>query len=127
MSTKKTHPNATYEAVFRDLLKYTIPSSLPSSPAWHSMHLKYLMHVVDVFGMSDFFLTLTSDEVSRSKWDEIGDLEAVLKMTRPSFTFNDAPTECAYLFQVRLWAFLNKYIIPTKVGGVRPPSVLGYV
>jgi hypothetical protein len=118
---KKKHPNATDEAVFRDLLKFTVPSSLPGSPAWHSMHLKDIMHAVDVFGMPDFFLTLTSDEVSRSKWDEIRDLEGVLSKINPSFTFNDAPTECASLFHTRLWAFLSKYVIPAKVGGVRPP------
>ena len=66
--------------------------------------------------MPSLFLTLTSDEVSSTKWPEITELEALLRKTHPTATWNDMPVECALLFHKRLQNFLRTHILGPKGG-----------
>ena len=100
---------------------------MPGTPAWHKRHLQDLVHMVKVFGMPHLFLTLTCDEVSEMKWQEIVDLEEFLKSVASNLSFQDCPVECAKLFHDRLWAFLHKFIIKPSLNGQRSPGLLGRV
>ena len=61
--------------------------------------------------MPTFFLTLTADECSELRWEEIGDLEAFLQKIDNSMSWQDAPVECARLFVARCRAFIRDHIL----------------
>jgi ATP-dependent DNA helicase PIF1 len=111
---KQDHPEASEEAAYKHILKHSVPSAMPGSPTWHRNHFKDLLVYVEHYGMPDLFLTLTSDEVSETKWTEVKQLEELLQKTYPNLTFQDAPIECATIFHERLWAFLSNFIDQTK-------------
>lgn len=48
--------------------------------------------------MPSLFLTLTSDEVSDTKWTEISDIESFLERFACGLNFADAPVECTRVF-----------------------------
>lgn len=50
--------------------------------------------MVSKWGMPHFFVTLTADEQSDTRWSEISDLENILKKFNGNFNFSDAPIEC---------------------------------
>jgi hypothetical protein len=79
MDYKGRYPNATDEEAVRHVLKHKLPASLPGTPAWHRSNLQDLLCMVDRFGMPSFFLTLTTDEVSETRWPEIDSLETKLQ------------------------------------------------
>lgn len=108
---RQRYPNAELDEIMRHVLKYTLPSTLPGTPRWHQQHLQDLLKMVDAWGMPHLFLTLTSDEMSSTRWPEIDTLEALLRRVHPDASFRDAPVECAQLFHARLWAFLTRHII----------------
>jgi hypothetical protein len=65
---KKTHPLCAEKDVIAHVLKHCVPHNVAGSPQWHKRNLKDLMcTVVDYWGMPHFFLTLTADEMSRTK------------------------------------------------------------
>eukprot|EP00798_Chlamydomonas_sp_ICE-L_P009807 gene9807-biopygen6985 len=111
---KKENPEASEQEMYKSLMKYNVPHTLSGSPKWHKRHLNDLLTVVDKFGMPSFFLTLTSDEVSETKWPEISDLEARLRDIHSSLDWKDAPVECAALFNERVKLFMEKYITNNK-------------
>ena len=84
---KRAHPLGTDEEAMRSLIKYNVPGSLPGSPRWHKRHLNDLLCLVKELGMPTFFLTLTADEVSETKWSEIHDLEKILRTTQANLTW----------------------------------------
>lgn len=51
--------------------------------------------MVDAWGMPHMFLILTADEQSSLRWNEIKDMEQLLKSFCKSFTLEDAPVESA--------------------------------
>ena len=63
--------------------------------------------MVQAWGLPNFFLTLTADEHSNLKWAEMHDLEEMLHRFNNSFTYADAPVECAQHFLRRLDDFLK--------------------
>ena len=67
--------------------------------------------------MPSFFLTLTSDEISSTRWVEIVDLEKVVKKMNREFSWKDCPVECASLFHERLQRFMKEFIL-CKEGGI---------
>lgn len=107
---KQTNPNVSDQEIFSKVLKYTVPSALPGSASWFRSHLQDLMHMVREWGMPSFFLTLTSDEVSDTKWQEITDIEDLLHRFNSSFTFQDAPIECSAVFHDRLQSFMKQHV-----------------
>ncbi|EFJ41020.1 hypothetical protein VOLCADRAFT_107856 [Volvox carteri f. nagariensis] len=79
---KSQHPNVSDEDAIRHILKHKLPATLPNTPAWHRSNLQDLLCMVDRFGMPSFFLTLTTDEVSATRWPEVETLEQ--KLQEPS-------------------------------------------
>jgi hypothetical protein len=73
--------------------------------------------MVEAWGLPSFFLNLTADEVSETRWREIDDMEKILKRLNRTFTWQDAPIECAALFHARIQAFMKEHILDDK-GGV---------
>jgi hypothetical protein len=71
----------------RNVVKYTVPISLPGSPSWHRKQLNDLLFLVQEWGMPHLFLTLTADEASEMRWTEVNDLEAHLNKFCSSFTW----------------------------------------
>ena len=105
-----TKPNLCEEEIFCLLIKQKISYNVPSSPTRHSHHLKDLVCMVQHWGLPSFFLTLTCDEVSDTRWLEIDDLERLVKSMNNSATWKDCVVECAMLFHNRIQIFLRKYI-----------------
>lgn len=68
--------------------------------------------MVEYWGLPSLFLTLTTDEVSETRWCEIEQIEALIQTMNSQFTWEDCPVECVVVFHIRLKAFLNKYILP---------------
>lgn len=124
---KQRHPNATEEDIYHHVLKYTLPDTMPGSPSWHRKHLQDLIHTVSERGMPSLFLTLTADEVSHTRWDEITLLEQLAKLVDNNVTYENCPIECAAMFHQRLWSFLRQYIILPKVNGQRGRGLLGRI
>ena len=61
----------------RHVLRYSMPSTMPRSPSWHRRQLKDLITMVDAWGLQDFFLTFTVDEVTDTRWQEINVIESI--------------------------------------------------
>ncbi|EFJ41412.1 hypothetical protein VOLCADRAFT_98644 [Volvox carteri f. nagariensis] len=76
---KSQNPNASDEDAIHHILKHKLPATLPNTPAWHRSNLQDLLCMVDRFGMPSFFLTLTTDEVSATRWPEVQSLEQKLQ------------------------------------------------
>ena len=93
------------------VLKHTVPSSVPGSPAWFRQQLQNLLAMVDASGLPSFFLTLTADEHSPLKWAEIVDMEQLLKSFCNSYSFENAPIECSAHFLKRIKDFLREHIL----------------
>lgn len=108
------HPGATQTQVFRHVTAHSVPNSMPGTPGWFKRQLLDLQCMVNTYGMADFFLTLTSDECTSSKWPDIVKLESDIRRVLPNGTFADAPVDCARLFHARIKAFLNNFILPHK-------------
>lgn len=64
--------------VMHHVVSEVVPPSLPGSPQWHKNALNDLLCKADAWGMPHLFLTLTADEISELKWEEIVSLEAKL-------------------------------------------------
>lgn len=56
---KRNHPDATEQEVMSNTLKHAVPNTVPGSPAFFRNKLKELLAMVNVWGLPDFFLTLT--------------------------------------------------------------------
>jgi hypothetical protein len=98
-----------------------MPGSLPNSPEWHRNQLLDLLAMVDAWGLPSIFLTLTADEVSKIRWQEIDHLEKILKTLNKTFTWQDAPVECAAFFHARVQAFMKEHILSENGVLLRDP------
>jgi hypothetical protein len=115
---RKKFPGYTDDQVFSHVLKHNVPRTLPGSPSWHRRNLKGLLCMVDYWGLPQLFLTLTADEMSKTKWPEIAHLNEFLQSTYNSkFDWKSAPGECCHIFHDRFQKFLRRYILP-KEGGI---------
>ncbi len=72
-------PGASDAEVIRHVLKHSLPPTMPGTPAWHRRHLQDLQCMVDRWGMPSFFLTLTADELSDTRWPEVKSLDVSLQ------------------------------------------------
>ena len=104
------------------VIKYKIPGKVAHSPSWFRDKLADLLVMVEEFGMPALFLTLTADEVSDTRWQEIKDIEEMVKRFNSNYTWKDAPVECARMFHERTQRFMNKFVL---CGG--EPGVFGTV
>lgn len=114
---KRANPTADIDNVLGSILKHSVPATVPGCPAYFRNQLKNLLAMVQFWGMPDFFLTLTADEHSNLKWKEIDDLEEMLHRFNNSYSYSDAPVECAQHFVQRLNDFMTTHIL-NKKGGV---------
>ena len=117
------HPGASEEEIMAKVLKHTLPASIPGTPAYYRQNLLDLLALVRRWGMPSLFLTLTADEASDMRWAEISDLTELLHRFNASFTFADAPVECATLFLQRLDDFLKNHVFANPESG----GILGRV
>ena len=117
---RQQHPNATENQALQHVQKYAVPKTIPNSPQYHRNQLKNLLAMVDSFGMPNFFLTLTADEVSELRWPEYTDIESTLRdlFDNPDLDWKSAPVECTRIFKARVDAFLKEYIHPSERSGV---------
>lgn len=110
------NPNATQQQVLHNVLKHSVPPSVPGSPAYFRKQLQNLLAMVANWGLPHFFLTLTADEAMGMRWTEITDLETLLHAFNNSFSFRDAPMECATHFLRRCKDFLAEHILGSDGG-----------
>lgn len=117
---RRRFPDYTEQMLFKRIIKHSIPASIAGLPNWFLSQFKDLLCMVEYFGLPDFFVTVTADEVSESKWLEIEDLTMLLRAFNTELTWADAPVECARLFHDRLQRFARKYLFDS-------PALLGRI
>lgn len=76
---KRRQPHLTEAEIMKQCLTWKVPGTVPNSPRAYREYLRDVITMVNNRGMPHFFLTLTCDEVSESRWQEIADLEQVLE------------------------------------------------
>lgn len=59
---RKETPLINDERLYHQVLKFTIPTTLPRCPSYHRKNFKNLITMVDMWGLPSFFLTLTVEE-----------------------------------------------------------------
>ena len=69
--------------------------------------------MVDAWGLPDFFLTFTADEVTDTRWQEINVIESITTHYNAQFTWKDCPVECMALFHARFHMFMRKHLLPS--------------
>lgn len=67
--------------------------------------------MVEKFGMPHRFLTLTANETSNPRWEEIDDIEEIVKQIDALLTSKDCLVECASLFHTHIEKFMQQYVI----------------
>ena len=107
---ERTHPDKSREDAFRAVLKHNVSLSIPGTPGWHKSKLEDLKAMVRTWGIPHGSLTLTCDEVSPTRWQEITDLEAFLATYNSSLRWTDAPVECALIFHTRMQTLMAGHI-----------------
>ncbi|MCO5551949.1 hypothetical protein L7F22_005456 [Adiantum nelumboides] len=117
---QKKNKGASFDDAIWNIVRYKLPSTMPSTPLWHRKNLKDLIAMVDIWGLPDFFLTFTADEVSKTRKNEIEVIESLAQGFNPNYTWKDCPVECAVLFHTCLHNFLNAHILGGK-------AILGHV
>ncbi|KAK9820191.1 hypothetical protein WJX72_007329 [[Myrmecia] bisecta] len=68
---RKEHPRATDEMVIRHLLKTKVTASMPGSPKWWAGKLADLKAITATKGMPTMFWTVTADEHSNLRFEEM--------------------------------------------------------
>ena len=115
----KKHPTANQEDCAKHSAKNSVPVSFPGSSKWHRKELRNLLYKVHVWGMPTFFLTLTMDENSPTRFEEVVDLEFLLKkfMTNVEMKWGDAPVEMTVMFHKRNSNFMDVVVKGSDVLG----------
>jgi hypothetical protein len=109
----KANPDREMEDAIRNVVKKVVPSAIVGSSGYHRKALQDLLAIRAKYGMPSFFLTLTSDELSDLRWEEIGTLDEFMsRFGKGDKTWKDAPVECARLFHDRVSGFMKEYILP---------------
>lgn len=121
----KKHPGATMQDAIAHAIKQHIPPTVPGTPAYFRKKLLDLLTIVDTHGMPHFFLTLTCDEVSSTRWVEFDQLDALLaRFSRlRNITWQDVPAHCSAVFLHRLDEFMSRFILCN--GNVVEPGTCG--
>jgi len=108
---KHQHPQWSKIDVFKNIMKFKLPPSIPLMPQWHHTQFKELLVMVENFGMLHFFLILTFDETSNLRWKEIEDIENLAMFFNNTFSWKDYLVECVALFCTSLQAFMLTYVL----------------
>eukprot|EP00951_Prasinocladus_malaysianus_P048855 scaffold663058_cov62-Prasinocladus_malaysianus.AAC.1 len=90
---RKRNPEADDEEVLSHVARYKVPGSVPGSNQWFKRHLDELFEATARFGLPHFFVTLTEDEVSSTRWKCFDNIEDVLHMFSQTMDWRDAPAE----------------------------------
>jgi hypothetical protein len=69
-----------------------------------------MMVMVDTYGLPHLFFKLSSNETLELKWNDISNMETLLKDLGEEFSWKNFPIECAHLFHKRVHTFMTKYI-----------------
>ena len=69
--------------------------------------------MVDTWGLLDFFLTFTIDEVTDTRWQEINVIESIATHYNVQFTWKDCAVKCVVLFHTRFHMFMRKHLLPS--------------
>ena len=84
--TQHADPHMNEAEVLQHVIKYSLPSSIEGTPRWHKSQLKDILAIVDKFGMPNLFLTLTADEASSLRWEDVADIEQIVQQIDKSMT-----------------------------------------
>ncbi len=91
------------------IVKYKLPL-IQGSPTWHRSQLQNLLTMVEKFGMPHFFKTLTTNEMTSTRWLEFNDMEYFIKQIHKNMSWNFFPMECATLFHYCVNMFIHQHI-----------------
>lgn len=117
---RRRFPDDSEQMLYKRVIKHSIPPSVAGLPNWFFSQFKDLLCMVEYFGLPDFFVTVTADEISETRWTEIDDLSTLLRTFNTELTWADAPVECARLFHERLQRFTRRFLLS-------PPALLGRI
>jgi hypothetical protein len=106
---KQIHPHTSEPEVIHHVTKYNFLASLQGIPRWHKAQLQDLLAMVEKCGMPHLFLTLTVDEISSLRWEDVTDIETIAKKLENSFTWKDCPMECKPHSPIHLTLTCNSY------------------
>jgi hypothetical protein len=95
----------------KNLLKHSVPHSLPGSPSYFRSHLQDTMVRCGVWH-SRLFATFTMDGASEVKREEVRDLQKLLDRFHSNLTFADAPCKCMAPFVRRFETYFRAHIKP---------------
>jgi len=115
---------ATRPEALQKVSKFSVPGTLQNVPAYYRGCLSDLFTRVETHGMPDLFVTLTIDETSELRWQEIKDLETFMEHFNSGdkvFTYRDAPVECCRIFYHKYQVAMEKLILggPRMFGKIR--------
>jgi len=112
---KRKHPHASEEEIIKQLLKWNVPPAIAGSPSYFRDQLKSLLAMVERYGLPTFFVTLTADESSNLRWEEIKDLESIIsKMCGEPVDWSRMPAENARLFVHRVQTLFDTQLKGTS-------------
>ena len=105
------NPEASEADAYHHVHKQVVPKSVSGSPSWYRNQLNNLIAITNRYGLPSFFLTLTADEVSEIKWEEVEEAEHIATCVDGELKWTDLPVEMALLFHRRCMEFMSSYII----------------
>jgi hypothetical protein len=111
----------------RHVVKWKMPATVIGSPKYHRDALLDLKALVQRAGMPTLFVTLTADEVSGTRWEEINDLETFMERFAQGFKYSDVPVECAAHFIDRFKTLMRRDILCTDESGRQKRGIFGNV
>eukprot|EP00951_Prasinocladus_malaysianus_P000169 scaffold1283_cov18-Prasinocladus_malaysianus.AAC.1 len=124
---KSRHPDANDQDIYANVVRHSLPATLPGSPLWHKRHLDDLLAAVDYHGMPHLFVTLTSDEFTSTRWPAYDTLSNLLRAIDGELSWVDAPVEAAKIFKERLTTFRKTVLCPTNSHGKTMAGIFGKV
>lgn len=95
----------------KHITTHKIPGTVAGSPSWFRDRLSDLLLMVEELGMPSLFLTLTADEMTDTRWDEVIELERLARLNNTEFSWKDCPVECARLFVERTERFMAEHVL----------------
>jgi hypothetical protein len=110
---QQRRPDATAEDVIKVVAKNLVPPTVPGSPAYHRNKLQDLLAMVNRHGIPSLFLTLTADEQTALRWDEVQQLEEKARdfTGLQNLGWKDLPVEMARLFTDRVETFMARHVL----------------
>jgi hypothetical protein len=106
-------PAADDADIIKAVAKQLVPATVPGSPAYHRGKLQDLLAMVSRHGIPSLFLTLTADEQTAMRWQEVEQLETKAQEFTglEELTWKDLPVEMARLFTDRVETFMARHVL----------------